>query len=75
MSASYPQDSVHSELRKIIKTMATNAEKENKTETTVSLDEENSCLRWFKKRKNEFSKIGENEMAGCVVLIVQSFLM
>ena len=55
MSASYPQDSVHCELRKILKTIATNAEKENKTETTVSLEEGNGCLRWFKNMKNDFS--------------------
>ena len=62
MSASYPQDNVHSELRKIIKTMANNADKENKTETTVSLEEDDSCLRWFKNIKKKFSKLEENEM-------------
>ena len=48
MSASYPQDAVQSQFRNILKTMARNTEKGNKTETTVSIEVENGCLTWLK---------------------------
>ena len=60
MSASYPQDTAHTELRRVMKTLA--KQKENKCESSVSIETGNNCWRWFEHVRERLLRLEENEI-------------